>query len=117
MRNAKLYRQYAAECRRIAQTMSPEQKIRLLEIAEAWEVCARDAEKEQASDEEEPAQNIDGGLGQIHALPGVTCWNAHLRGGITPAGNRRRAWPVEQSRSLERGGRSDSRMVARRAAA
>jgi hypothetical protein len=55
MRNAKLYREYAAECRRIAQSMPPEQKARLLEIAEAWDVCARDAEKGERSEEDEPA--------------------------------------------------------------
>jgi hypothetical protein len=55
MRNAKLYRQYAAECRRIARTMRPDQKAKLLEIADAWEACARDAEKDQAGDDEEPA--------------------------------------------------------------
>jgi hypothetical protein len=64
MRNAKLYRQYAAECRRIAQTMSPDQKARLLEIAEAWDACARDAEKEQGSDEEDPAQPMGGQPGR-----------------------------------------------------
>jgi len=59
MRNAKQYRQYAAECRRIAQTMSPGQKTRLLEIAEAWEALARDAEKGEA-EEEEPAPALRG---------------------------------------------------------
>ena len=57
MRNARQYRQYAVECRRIAQTMPPEQRARLLEIAQAWEALARDAEQDKA-EEEEPAATM-----------------------------------------------------------
>jgi hypothetical protein len=53
MRNTKLYRQYAAECRRIAKTMSPDHKARLLEIADAWEALAKDAKKDKASNDDE----------------------------------------------------------------
>lgn len=55
MPNARLYREYAADCRRIAQTMRPDQKAKLLEIAEAWETCARDAEKDKPAETDEPA--------------------------------------------------------------
>ena len=40
MEDAKLYRQYAAECRAIARTLPPGQRERLLEVAEAWDRCA-----------------------------------------------------------------------------
>jgi hypothetical protein len=103
MRNAKLYRQYAAECRRIAQTMSPDQKARLLEIAEAWDACARDAEKEQGSDEEDPAQPMGGQPGRS-GPPHPARGNARLRAGVISSGNRRRAGPAEQSQDLTCGG-------------
>jgi curved DNA-binding protein CbpA len=55
MPSAKLYRQYAADCRRLAQSM-PEHRDKLREIAEAWEMLAENAEKDEAADDEEPAQ-------------------------------------------------------------
>ena len=39
------YRQYAKECRRIAQQLPPNQKTMLLEIAEAWIRCAEEEER------------------------------------------------------------------------
>jgi hypothetical protein len=41
---SKKYRQYAADCVRMAQTMAARDKQTLLEIAEAWEKRAEDAE-------------------------------------------------------------------------
>lgn len=38
------YRQYAAECRRLAEKSSAKDKAILLEIAEAWIACADGAE-------------------------------------------------------------------------
>jgi hypothetical protein len=55
MRKSQLYRQYAAECRRIAQTMSADQRARLIKIAEAWEACAQDVDKEKTADDDDPA--------------------------------------------------------------
>jgi hypothetical protein len=46
------YRKYAAECKRMAQTMSPSDRQVMLEVAEAWLTCAKNAEakdKKQAS--------------------------------------------------------------------
>jgi len=48
MKDAQTYRQYAADCRRIAETMSGEDKATLLRMAEVWEMSAREAERQQA---------------------------------------------------------------------
>jgi hypothetical protein len=42
--NAKKFRDYAAECRRLAQRASENDRKVLMEIADAWIVCAEDAE-------------------------------------------------------------------------
>jgi hypothetical protein len=50
--NAKQFRDYAAECRRLAQRAPPKDRAVLMEIADAWIACAEDAErKEKAADE------------------------------------------------------------------
>jgi hypothetical protein len=47
--NATKFRAYAAECRRLARTASETDRVVLMEIAEAWMVCAEQAEQaEQA---------------------------------------------------------------------
>lgn len=43
--NAKKFRDYAAECRRMAQAASEKDRAALIEIAEAWLACAKDAER------------------------------------------------------------------------
>jgi hypothetical protein len=48
MQDAKTYRQYAAECRRIARTMSGEDRATLEQMAALWESIAQDAERSQA---------------------------------------------------------------------
>jgi hypothetical protein len=48
MKDAKTYRQYAAECRRIARTMNGEDRATLEHMAQLWESIARDAERSQA---------------------------------------------------------------------
>jgi phytoene/squalene synthetase len=45
MQDAKKYREYAEECRRIAQHLPPDQKATLLEIANAWIRCAENEER------------------------------------------------------------------------
>lgn len=46
MRDAKTYRQYAADCRRMAQAMSSKKDSDvLLNMAEVWEERAADAER------------------------------------------------------------------------
>jgi hypothetical protein len=47
MNSPKQYRQNAADCRRIAETMKDEDKKTLLKIAEAWERQAQEAEKRE----------------------------------------------------------------------
>jgi hypothetical protein len=45
MLDSKTYRQYANDCRRIAETMSAKDKIIMLEMAKVWEERANDAEQ------------------------------------------------------------------------
>jgi hypothetical protein len=47
--NAKKFRDYAAECRRLAQRASEKDRKVLMEIAEAWIACAEEAERKQNS--------------------------------------------------------------------
>jgi len=42
--NAQKFRDYAAECRRLARTASEKDRAVLIEIAEAWILCAEQAE-------------------------------------------------------------------------
>lgn len=44
--NGKRFRDYAAECRRLARTASQHDRAVLLEIADAWIVCAEKAERD-----------------------------------------------------------------------
>jgi hypothetical protein len=53
MKSAKLYRQYAADCRRMAGSMPPEQQEKLLEIAKAWDMCAEEAEHGRTNDDDD----------------------------------------------------------------
>jgi hypothetical protein len=46
MRDSTKFRKYADECRRLARTM-PEHKQTLLEMAEVWMTCAKQAEKSE----------------------------------------------------------------------
>jgi hypothetical protein len=50
MNSPKQYRQNAADCRRIAETMKGEDRKTLLKIAEAWERQAQEAEKRERKD-------------------------------------------------------------------
>ena len=43
--NAKKFRDYAAECRRLAQRASEKDRKVLMEIADAWIACAEEAER------------------------------------------------------------------------
>jgi len=45
MQDSKIYRQYAHDCRRIAQTMSAKDKAALLEMAKVWDERAVEAER------------------------------------------------------------------------
>ena len=48
MRDAKTYRQYADDCRRIAQSMNAKDKAVMLEMARVWEERADEAERAEA---------------------------------------------------------------------
>ena len=43
MESAEKYRQFAEDCRRLAEKAAPKDRTVLLEIAEAWEQCAKEA--------------------------------------------------------------------------
>lgn len=45
--NAGKFRDYAAECRRLAQRASEKDRAILMEIAEAWAACAEEAERKE----------------------------------------------------------------------
>ena len=45
--DADRFRRYAAECKRLADRASEKDKAVLMEIAEAWLVCAEEAERKQ----------------------------------------------------------------------
>ena len=45
MQDSKTYKQYAADCRRLAATMSQKDKAVLLQMAEAWEERAAEADR------------------------------------------------------------------------
>jgi hypothetical protein len=47
MQNPAKFREYAEECRKLAESAKPEHKKKLLEIARAWEECAREVEARQ----------------------------------------------------------------------
>jgi hypothetical protein len=47
MKDAKTYREYAADCIRMAKRMNPKDQQALLEMAEAWEERAREAERQE----------------------------------------------------------------------
>ena len=45
MKDAKTYREHAADCIRMAKAMNPKDKQALLKMAEAWEERAREADR------------------------------------------------------------------------
>ncbi|MBI3704173.1 MAG: hypothetical protein HY244_10115 [Rhizobiales bacterium] len=46
MHEAQTYRQFAADCARMAQKLNAEDKEILMKIAEAWELRAQEAERQ-----------------------------------------------------------------------
>jgi len=53
VKKARTYREYKAECIRIAQSMSAKDKETLLKMAAAWEDRAREAERQEKKAESE----------------------------------------------------------------
>jgi len=45
--NAERFRDYAAECHRLAQRASQKDRAILTEIADAWTACAKEAERKE----------------------------------------------------------------------
>jgi hypothetical protein len=45
MKDVIKFREYAEDCRRLAKSMKPEHKTTLLEMADAWERVAKEAEQ------------------------------------------------------------------------
>jgi hypothetical protein len=52
MTHVKMYREYAVDCVRIAQSMNAEDRAALLKMAEAWEDLAREAERSETTESE-----------------------------------------------------------------
>jgi hypothetical protein len=48
MKDAKTYREYAADCIRMAKLTNPKDKQALLKMAEAWEERAREADRQES---------------------------------------------------------------------
>jgi hypothetical protein len=52
MKDVKMYREYAADCTRIAQSTNAEDRETLLKMAQAWEDRAREAERREKTESE-----------------------------------------------------------------
>jgi hypothetical protein len=52
MTDLEMYREYAADCIRIAQSMNVEDRETLLKMAQAWEDLIREAEQREETDTE-----------------------------------------------------------------
>jgi hypothetical protein len=52
MKDVKMYREYAVDCTRIAQSMNAEDRETLLKMAQAWEDRAREAERREKTESE-----------------------------------------------------------------
>jgi hypothetical protein len=50
MESVEQYRQYAEECRRLAGRAAPKEKVALLEIAAAWDECAKSHRRDGKED-------------------------------------------------------------------
>jgi len=52
MTDLEMYREYAADCIRIAQSMNAEDRETLLKMAQAWEDLVREAERREETESE-----------------------------------------------------------------
>jgi hypothetical protein len=50
MKDVIKFREYAEDCRRLAKSMKTEHEATLLEIADAWDKCADEAERQAGKD-------------------------------------------------------------------
>jgi hypothetical protein len=60
MQEVRTYRQYAADCRRLAKTMSAKDGAILLKMAKAWDGRADEAERVQAKKADGHDKQADG---------------------------------------------------------
>jgi hypothetical protein len=58
MQESKSYRQYAADCRRMARTMSAKDQATLMKMAEAWEARADEAERQERKQQDGKDQHV-----------------------------------------------------------
>ena len=72
MKKAETYREYKADCIRIAQLMSAKDKEALLKMAEAWEDRAREAERQEKKAEGGKVNPMRVGTGSDEELSGAT---------------------------------------------
>ena len=56
MKDAKTYREYAADCRRMAKLMSSKDKDVLMKMAEAWDERAREADARREGKDDKAAE-------------------------------------------------------------
>jgi hypothetical protein len=57
MKKSQTYREYAADCVRIAKSMSAKDRETLLEMARAWEDRAREADRQEKERQENEADS------------------------------------------------------------
>jgi hypothetical protein len=60
MQDAQTYRQYANDCRRIAETMNARDKAIMLEMAKVWDERAEDAARITGDGHNKDAHNKEG---------------------------------------------------------
>ena len=56
MKDFMKFRGYAEDCRRLSKSMKPEHKATLLEIADAWDQCAEEAQREAGKEQQGKTQ-------------------------------------------------------------
>jgi hypothetical protein len=54
MKDSAKFRKYAEECRQLSKNMRPEHRATLLEIADAWDQCAEEAEASEGKRKKQP---------------------------------------------------------------
>jgi len=59
MEDAKTYREYASECKRISKSMDETDREILLEMAKTWEDRARGAESSERAEKSNPMRTPD----------------------------------------------------------
>jgi hypothetical protein len=58
MESVEQYRQFAEECRRLAERAPPKEKVALLEMAAAWDQCAKEAAESRKTVDDAPVSAL-----------------------------------------------------------